>query len=165
MLVLTANRLSAQAPSKYYVSALQPAGILYFVLPQTNFINPDTKKDFVMDVTYLNSMDTATVNFTYFDNFDREIMGLEKICIAYDRWQYQTSVKRIYVDTEKKQLRYRYTFKIPFNQLVLFYKAKAPVITITTDLSRSIQIRTVKQWGKNYPVNNQIIQIIQKNKP
>ena len=161
VLVFATNKLSAQDPSKYYVSSSQPAGILYFVLPQTNFNNPDTKKDFVIDVTYLNSNDSAVVNFTYYDS---EIMNLENICIAYDSWQYRTTVNRIYVDAEKKQWLYRYTFKIPFNQLVLFYRSKAPVITITTDSSRNIPIRTVKQWEKNFSVNNRIIQIIQKNK-
>ena len=159
--VFSMNLSSAQDPSKYYVSASHLDGILYFVLPQTNFINPNNKKDFVMDVTYLNSNDSAVVNFTY---FDKEIMNFKDICIVYGSWQYQTSVSRIFVDADKKQWRYRYTFKIPFNQLVIFYNSKDPVITITTDSLHIIKIHTVKRWEKNNAVNKRIIQIIQRNK-
>jgi len=159
-LLLATLGLNAQNLSKYYVSTSQPSGILYFVLPQTNFKNLELKKDFVMDVTYLNSNDSAVVNFTY---IDREILNLITVSIAYGSWQYTSTASRIYVDAGKKQWNHRYTFKIPFNQLVLFYKAKEPVITITTDSLRSIPIHTVRQWGKNYPVNNRIMQVIQNN--
>ncbi len=159
--ILVHGKTAAQNLSKYYVSSVQPTGILYFILPQTNFNNPDTKKDFIIDVTYLNSKDSATVNFTF---LDKENINPETITIAYSSWKYQTPVKRIYVDTEKDQWRYRYTFSIPFDQLVLFYKAKDPAITLSTGSAHVVSVKTVKQWEKNAEINNRIVQIIQKNK-
>jgi len=159
--VLAPGKTAAQNLTKYYVALYQSDGVLYFVLPQTNFNNPQTKNDFIMDVTCHNSKDSATVNFTY---YDRENFNPETIAITYNDWKYHAPVKRIYTDMEKGLWRYRYTFNIPFEQLSLFYKAKSPDITITTDLSRSIPVKTTKQWEKNADVNNKIIQIIQKNR-
>jgi len=152
---------SAQNLSKYYINSVQSGSILYFIKPQTNFNNPKTRTDFIFDVTYLNSNDSATINFSY---FDKENINPESITIAYSDWKYQTDLKRIYVDAKKELWRYRYSFKIPFDQLLLFYRAQSPIITISTDSSRIITIRTVKQWEKNADINRKIIQIIQKNK-
>lgn len=152
---------NAQKLSKYYVSYSQPAGMMYFIQPQTNFNNTATKEKFISDVTYIDSNDSATINFTFSDKDD---LNLKTITVAYGNWQYQSDVQRIYVDMDKKRWRYRYTFQIPFEQLVLFYRAKAPVITLATDSSRNISVKTIKQWKKNAEINNHIMQIIQKNK-
>ena len=160
-LLLTSGVSSAQNLSKYYVSSTQPDGILYFIKPQTNFNNPEIKTDFTFDVTYLNTNDSATVNFTY---FDKKNIYPESITIAYGDWKYQTTLKRIYVDVDKDRWRYRYTLQIPFDQLVIFYRANAPVITITTNTPRTITIKPVKQWEKNADINHKIMQIIQINK-
>ena len=160
-LMLVQCETNAQKPSKYYVTYTQPDGSLYFIQPQTVFSNPETKTDFILDVTYLNSKDSATFSFTFFDKDD---LNLETITVAYGDWQYQSTVKRIYVDGEKKLWRFRYTFNIPFDQLVRFYRAKEPVITLTTDTARAIPIKTTKQWGKNAEINQKIMQIIQINK-
>ena len=161
MAALIPDKTNAQNPSAYYVSTKHPTGILYFIRPQTCFKNPKTNTDWILDVTYLNSKDSATINFSYFDS---ENINLETITISYNNWQYQATLKRIFVEADKKQWHYRYTFNIPFSQLVLFYRTKAPVITISTNSSRTIPIHTVKKWEKNADVNNRIIQIIQKNK-
>ena len=159
-MLLIQGKTNAQNPSAYYVSSMQSTGILYFVRPQTYFRNLNTNADLIMDVTYLNSRDSATINFSY---FDRENINLETINISYDSWQYQTDVKRIFVEMKKKQWHYRYTFDIPFEQLELFYKTNAPVISLAAG-SRTINIQPIRRWRKNSEINNLIIQIIQKNK-
>jgi len=159
--LLSTDMTSAQKLSKFYVSSSHPSGILYFVLPQTYFRNPDTKTDFVIDITYLDHKDSATVNFTY---TDRESISLESITIAYDNWLYKTTVKRIYIDMAKSRWHYRYTFDIPFEKLPLFYRSKNPTITIKTNSERTITLQTVRRWRRNSEINNRIVQIIQKNK-
>jgi hypothetical protein len=146
---------NAQKLSKYYTKLSQPEGMVYFIKPQSNFSN------FIMDVTYLDYKDTAVINFTF---FDREDITPETLTIKYDNWHYQSDVKQIYIDRKKKQWIYRYSFRIPFEQLVLFYSAKAPSLTITTSSSRIITIKPVKRWKKNLEINNSIIVIIQRNK-
>lgn len=114
-----------------------------------------------MDITYLDCNDSATVNFTY---TDKESINPETITIAYGSWQYQTTVKQIFIDLKKSEWNYRYTFNIPFDYFPLFFRAKDPVITITTDSDRTVPLHAVKQWKKNAEINHLIIQIIQKNK-
>jgi len=161
ILMFTQCESSAQKLSNYYVTSSQPEGVLYFIKPQTNFFTPSAKKEFIMDVTYPDYKDTAIINFTF---FDKEDIHLQTITVAYNNWQYQSVVQRIYIDREKKQWRYRYSFQIPFEQLVFFYRAKTPILTLTTNSSSTITIKPMKQWEKNSEVNNRIIQVIQKNK-
>ncbi|GHT25592.1 hypothetical protein FACS189430_12230 [Bacteroidia bacterium] len=149
----------AQDLKKYYVSSIQPAGILYFILPQTNFTNPASHTGFSMDVTYLDSGDSATVNFTYSDPANIE---LRSITFAYLEWGYRAPVKRIYIDTNKNLWVYRYTFAIPFRDLSLFYRTKEPQITLTTD-SGAIPLKAEKaQWKKNADISGRIIGMIGK---
>jgi hypothetical protein len=161
MFVFSSEQVKAQDLSKYYVSYSQPAGMLYYILPQANFRNPETKSYFIMDITYLDYKDFVTVNFTY---TDKESIDLETISVSYNDWLYQTTLKQIYVDIVKSRWEYRYTFDMPLNQFFIFFMAKDPIITITADSHRIILLHTVKRWKKNAEINNRIIQIIQKNK-
>jgi len=160
LLLLSTCKSDAQNIAKRFIRVLQPDGNLYFVLPQTNFRSQNARENFIMDIAFLDSKDSATVNFTF---FDRDLLIPKTITMVYDNWQYQTSVKQIYAEPERRRWQYRYTFDIPFEQLILFNRASKPVITISTDSSPSISFHTVRRWKKNQEINMMIIRIIQTN--
>lgn len=161
--ILTFLALSIQANAqnltKYYVSSLQQQGILYFIFPQKNFKTP-SKEDFIYDITYLNSSDSATINFSY---YDKESVILDSIVLKSSNIEYRSKVKRIFIDKEKGNWHYRYTFKVPFTKLLTFYKTPDPSLNIVTDKgTRSLPVS--EQWKKNVKPTVQIFHIIQKNK-
>ena len=66
--LLLSGWLYSQRLSNYYSSFPQENGTLYFLKTDHKFAGPNNKTTLKFDITYLSTGDSATLNFSYFDN-------------------------------------------------------------------------------------------------
>ncbi|TAJ10103.1 hypothetical protein DMA11_19445 [Marinilabiliaceae bacterium JC017] len=150
--------MQAQNISKAYSSLLQKDNVLYFIFPHDGFRNHQLGSEFEYDMTYLSEKDSVTLNFSYFDEQERTITGLE--FVIADK-KITNSAKRIFVDNKKSKWHYRYSTKLLFNDLKdLFLQQNCPQLTLLTPKEKiMLSIKTGK-WKKQAMINSKIFKLI-----
>lgn len=159
---ITSPEAQAQKLSKYYKAAMQDHGMLYFIKPMELFKSKAQQNDFIFDVTYLNNLDSVTLNFSY---FDEESVDISALHFLGEKDTFQVAAKQIFVESKKKQWHYRYTTTISFADLMAFYQnTTAPQLAIALKEETPISlVPHKKKWKKNLPIIQRILVMIDKN--
>jgi hypothetical protein len=147
--------------SLYYTSSLQGNGMLYFILPQSGFDNNKINSKFIYDITCLTTNDTVALNFSYFDKHERTI---DSIVFISDNKRFSSTVKKIFIETEKNKWHYRYSTNFLFADLKTFYSQDncPKIILITQNGSVALTIKT-SIWKKQSLVTKKILTLITYN--
>lgn len=160
-LLLLTSTINGQNISKYYTSSLQGNGTLYFIFPQSGFNNNKINSKLIFDITYLTTNDTVTLNFSYFDKSNRDI---DSVVFIGDNKKYSSSVKKIFIETKKRKWHYRYSSKILFTDLNIFFiQSDKPKIILYTQ--QGVVELTIKAriWKKQSSVTKKILTLIKYN--
>lgn len=162
LLLLGSNNIKAQNISKYYTSSIQESGTLYFILSQSGFENKNLNGEFIYDITYSTSLDTAVLNFSYFDEFERVI---DSIILVTADTKYPSKVSRIFVETTKSKWHYRYSTKFSFADLVAFFNQTLPpdIFIYTQEGLVKLKIKG-RLWNKQSSITKKILTLIKYNK-
>jgi len=162
LLLLISSTLKAQNISKYYTSSIQESGTLYYILPQSGFENKTLNVEFIFDITYSTSLDTAVLNFSYFDEFERMIDSVALITAGRG---FSGKVEKIFVETKKSKWHYRYSTKFLFANLDAFFaQVMPPEINIYTQQGMvNLKIKD-RLWSKQSLITKKILTLIRYNK-
>jgi len=151
----------SQNISKRYITTLQGNGVLCFVFPQSGFKNNKMKSEFVYDITYLTTNDTATINFSY---WDKSNLTFDSITIYNANKKYSSVVKKIFVESKKQRWHYRYSSMFLFTDLISFFdQSDTPNIILYTKqgaIELNIKART---WKKQSFMTDKILTLIKLN--
>ena len=159
--LLLTSKINGQNISKYYTSSLQEKGTLYFILPQSGFENNRIKSKLIYDITYLTKNDTVTLNFSYFDKLDRT---LDSVVFVNVNQRFSGRVKKLFIETKKSKWHYRYSSKILFNDINIFFTQpdNPKIILYTQQGTVELNIKT-KTWRKQSSVTKKILTLIKYN--
>jgi len=162
LLIITAGVTNAQKLSKYYTSAMQESGVLYFIEPKQEFKNNKENCKFTYDLTYLSTKDTVLLNFTYLDNTIRVI---DSISIIYGDKHISSIAEKIFIETDKKFWKHRYSSNFLFKDIfLLFQQEKSPIVVIYyQDKHTQLKIKKSK-WTKQSAIISKILMLINANK-
>lgn len=160
-LLLLTGKINGQSIEKYYTSSLQEKGTLYFIFPQSGFENNKTKSKLIYDITYFETTDTVTLNFSYFDKLERTI---DSVIFVNTNQRFSGSIKKLFIETNKSKWHYRYTSKILFTDINSFFnQTNNPTIILYTQQGIiELNIKT-KNWKKQSSVTKKILTLIKYN--
>ncbi|MFA8449279.1 MAG: hypothetical protein ACEPOW_01125 [Bacteroidales bacterium] len=151
---------------KYYTSLLQEKGTLYFIDPILTFHGKQKDAYLNLDITYLSSKDSLTVNFTYKDD---SIRKLKQISFSGEgengnKIFLKSNCSMIYIDAEKKIWKHRYTSDFKFTDFVrLFDTSKYLEVTVYYDTGKSNLRIKKKDWKKYRVIIQKIFKVIALN--
>ena len=162
LLALCVTTTQAQKISKYYTSRLQEANKLFFIFPHDGFQNRELHSHLEYDLTYLTEKDSITMNFSYFDEEEREI---DSISFNLSGMELVSPAKRIFVETHKKKWHYRYSAELLYDDLErLFKQGETPELLLHCRKS-TVQLLIKKgTWKKQAMINGKIFRLMQYNK-
>jgi hypothetical protein len=160
-LILTIS-VSGQNISNKYSSSYQNNGMLYFIFPQNGFNNNKLGSKLDYDITYLTTKDTATLNFSYFEESNRKI---DSFGFFNDVNNITSRVKKIYIETKKQKWHYRYSTQISFIDLNKFFTPtdNAKIILYTKEENITLSIKP-SNWNKLASLTKKILTLISSNK-
>ncbi|MDY0076339.1 MAG: hypothetical protein RBR87_03600 [Bacteroidales bacterium] len=162
LLIITTGVTNAQKLSKYYTSAMQENGVLYFIEPKQEFKNSKENARLTYDLTYLTTKDTVLLNFTYLDNTIRLI---DSISIIHGDKHISSIAKKIFIETDKKFWKHRYSLGFLFTDIdLLFQQEKSPKFVIYYENKHTqLGIKSSK-WTKQSAIISKILMLIKANK-
>lgn len=164
LLVVTvfSTKAFAQKISKYYTSSSQENGTLYFIEPQEEFQNKQTKQELVYDLTYLTAHDSVSLKFTF---SDKESRTVDSIRLQSDHKTITGTTKKLFVDLKRKTWQHRYAVDLAFDDLAEFYrKAEKPKVMIYySGKSTTLSIKE-RKWKKEAEVLSKVFKLVEQNK-
>lgn len=152
----------AQNLSKRYVASNQNEGVLYFVFPQKGYQDQNAS-NFIYDLTYLDSKDSMTLNFTF---KSKESLVIDSLAITSETVNLKEACQKIYVEFAKSKWIYRNTSKVLYADIRRFFMSKeAPIIQVYCKDGSVVNFK-IKQgkWGKEAPINLLILDLMEANK-
>lgn len=154
--------LFSQKISKYYVAGMQEKGILYYIYKQPSFRSTTGKRYLKFDITYLNSKDSATITFSY---FDRSATTLDSLVLLDGSSRVPSQLKKIYIEDEGRSWNYRYSALVPYNNLVSFFSkpGSQTLLLYTKETQVNLKMKN-KAWKKSSARLSKIFQLINYNK-
>lgn len=159
MFILSSSILYSQDLSKYYISYTQEEGDLYFIYPFTEYKNIQDGSTLSFDITYLESQDSATLNFTYLTD---KTFKADSLCLLLTAQNYCYTAEKIYQDFKKKKWENRFGLKLPIGDLIQFSKSESPpslrIISIQSRMDYSVK---QKKWDEYQSAIDKILYIIQ----
>jgi len=158
-ILLSIQLTVAQNISKYYTLTNQGEHKLYFIYPQSGFKSGSDK--LIFDLTYLDSRDYATLNFTY---TDKESLEVDSVSFIYDGTIIHLPAQRIYTESKSKWV-HRIGVDIPFEMLRAFFKSSNTPEICLHSRGQKICLHIKKgHWGKISQTNSRIFEIITLNR-
>lgn len=160
--LMCSQSVKAQKLKKYYTSSIESKGAIYYIFPLKGFKNTASNSSFVYDITYLTGHDSATVNFSY---FDKNALVLDSICFTNDvKACVMQSVKKIFIESKKSKLHYRFTTKMAFADLKNFYLADhAAKISLHSNKGQIDLREKNRTWKKQAGAIRRILELISLN--
>lgn len=160
--LIVINACDAQNISRYYKSSVQGNSMLYFVMPKMEFESGIDGGKLNYDITYLSANDSATLNFSYFDNSAKQIDSIA--FIQYPK-KFSSSTKKLFVESQKFKWHHRYSSKFFFNDLIfLFNQDDRPKIFIYTKSGVNELTISQSEWKKNSDIVTEILSMIKINR-
>ena len=158
-ILLSTQFTVAQNLSKYYTLTNQGEHKLYFIYPQSGFKSDSDK--LIFDLTYLDSRDYVTLNFTY---TNKETLEVDSVSFIYDGTIIHLPAQRIFTEFRSKWV-HRVGVDIPFEKLQSFFKSSdTPEICLHCKGGKiGLQIKKV-HWKKISQTNSRILEIIILNR-
>lgn len=151
-----------QNVAKHFTSSQQDNGILYFIFPQSGFTKKATKSRFVYDITYLNSSDSAILNFSYFAPEPQE---LDSIVFVGNQTRCSSGLKKMFVEAEKRQWHNRYSATVPFAELENFFREASPPQIILFSKGNALELNIApKIWKQQSDIIGKIMTAIEHNR-
>ena len=149
----------SQNIDKHFVSNLQQKGVLYFILPQHGFASVQSLLTY--DITYLCKTDSATLNFSVKGHQLLLVEGIELKCATKSTL---VPVKKLFIESKKKDWVERYSARIAYADLQLFFDAETLPTFVLQNKSDSVSFACKeKQWKKICAINKKIFQVINYN--
>lgn len=152
--------VQAEKIEKYYVSSLLKDGTIYHILPQQGFKSEGGS--LVYDITYLNSRDSATLNFSYLGELP---LSIDSIIFVYTDLRIALPTKAFFMEPRKNKWKHRQTVHISYPALCsLFEREQAPQIILSTSKDLLTLEITPKKWREQSERITKILSLIRFNK-
>lgn len=154
--VLNSN---AQNINKYFVSNLQPKGVLYFILPQQVFESKE--KYCTYDITFLTKSDSVTFNFSIVGD---KLELVQALTMSNSSTTISVQAKRLFVESTKKGWVARYSVGIAYADLQKIFNSDSAPSFILQNNNESYALGCKeKRWKKTMEINKKIFQVINYN--
>ena len=152
----------SQNISRHYITDFQQAGIMYFIYEREGFFGTTNKSRFSYDISYINSKDSATINFTYQEKNGR---NLDSIAFIRGGRRVASPLKKIYVDLKGSKWIYRYSATLTFSDLKAFFEVRPeqPLIQLYTREGTVDLAIKQKTWTKTTRILSKIFLLISFN--
>ena len=161
-LLLLSSVCSAQNISKYYKSSKQENGVLYFVMPKMEFDNKSNGSNLNYDITYLTTLDSATVNISFTDD---SVNSIDRISFVQNGKEFSSNPKKIYIEPHKSKWVHRYTSRFLFNDLhFLFAQEISPKMILHTSAGAKELTVNQSSWRKNSVIVSRVFSMIKLSK-
>lgn len=149
----------SQNIDKHFVSNLQAKGVLYFILPQKGFEATTSKLSY--DITYLCKTDSAILNFSVKGTQLLLVEGIELKCATKST---VVPVRKLYIESKKKDWVERYSANVAYADLQQFFNAESRAVLIVQNEKTSVAfVCKERQWKKICAINKKIFQVINYN--
>lgn len=156
--------ISAQKIHRQYSFRPQEEGSLYFIHPQKGFESkdPEAKKNFIYDITYLSDTDSASFTFTY---FTKNVLQADsvKLLDAQGHIIYSIPARMFYVQPRKNYWQQRASIAIPYDLLVSLYKEESPYIILLTGQKNIQYTMKASTWKKQSGIVSRIFDVVKYN--
>ena len=154
--------LKAQNISKFYTSSIQEKGTLYYIFPM-QLKTGKNNQDFLYDFTSLSSKDSVNVNFSF---YEKQKLVIDSICIRNKSNEIKSSTKKIFVEVDHNNWKYRYGFAIKNADLINIYNSKEiPTIYMIYNGGEKSEIKISKRkWKKQSNIISRIFEMQAMNK-
>jgi len=152
---------NAQKISKYYTSSMQENGTLYFIEPKQEFKNKKERCKLSYDLTCLTTKDSIALNFTYLDD---AIIVIDSIGFIQDNKRISSNTEKIFIETDKKLWKHRYSAKFLFNDInSIFQQGKKTTVLIYYE-SKTMQLEMKNsKWKKESDIMSKILTLVEAN--
>lgn len=156
----------AQKIHKEYSFYSNEEGSVYFIHPQKGFKSKDKEvvKDFIYDITYLSTKDSASFTFTY---FTENILKADSLTIvgAGGSPIYTGEIEMYFVQPYKGKIwQHRGNLVIPYDILVQLYQNESPY-SISLNGRKTIHYEMkAGTWKKQSSIVLKIFDVIKYNK-
>lgn len=162
LFVAAFNTANAQKISKYFTSSMQDDGTLYFIEPKQEFKNNKEHCNLYFDLTYLTSNDSISLNFTY---LDKKIRSIDSLSFIQGNMKISTYTKKLFIESDKKIWKHRYSGKFFFNDLDFLFQQKKKYSILVHYEGESIHLDLEKRkWKIKSELLSKILLMIKSNK-
>lgn len=154
--------LKAQNIAKFYTSSIQEKGTLYYIFPM-KLKTCKNNEDFFYDFTSLSSKDSVNVNFSF---YEKQKLVIDSICIMNKSIEIKSSTKKIFVEADHNNWKYRYGFTIKNAELIKIFNSKdIPSIYMIYNGVEKTEIKFSKsKWKKQSNIISRIFEMQAMNK-
>lgn len=156
-----AGQVFGQNIKGHYVAKTEADGTIYHTLPSTLFENRKCG-DLIFDITYKSNADgRAVINFTY----EMEATcPADSVCFVSGPTRMSGATKKLYISSEKKAWKHRYTFSVDVKSLYVFFDpAATPSVTLYAQGQAFVYPVKASAWKDYALVGNKIFQMVRMN--
>lgn len=158
---LLSMSLFAERLEDRFVSRSYTDGMLYFIEP-FQLPSISKKEPIFLDVTYLTSQDSITLNMSVYYN---EILQIDSICFVYDDTLKISKLLTFFIEKEKNKFVHRHSCRIPYFALLKMYQNEKQPFTMELFTDKGVFLYSYgKKWEKERSWMIQIFQLISKNR-
>ena len=153
-----------QKSDNSYIVSNHEEGSLYFILPQSiaKTSKEISKKDFLFDVTYLNSRDSVSYTCTYTTNKE---FHSDSISIQSNGQIATLPLETLFIDKKSSSWIHRVRFIIPFDYFEQLYQNDNSYKIIISSKGDFVEYEyKEKKWTQAKAKMNDIITLIKVNK-
>ena len=146
-----------------YVMKSFDGGHIYFILPYNIAAETAKTKDLSVDVTYLTTSDSVTINLSVWSEYE---LNTDSIAFIEDETQiYRSDFRTFFIERDGKHWHHRYSMYAPLERFNRLYKNPNPfTLCIYAPENTLRYTNSVKMWKSEQEWMNQILHIILRNK-
>lgn len=151
---------TAENINKRYIMSQSESGTLFFILPQKVPSVASKLKSISIDITYLTSRDSVTINATL---ITKQKISLDSLGF-YSFLNTINKPQLIYVQKKSNNWIYRFGVKLPYSFLRRAYEDKTPFKLVLYSLNSQFCFQyTESKWKRNKKWMNEVLSLIDLN--
>ncbi|MDD4823064.1 MAG: hypothetical protein PHI48_10980 [Bacteroidales bacterium] len=153
--------LFAQNINNKYKMRQTDEGTLFFILPYKIPSCAPKQKELKVDVTYLSSRDSITINATL---ISKDEITLDSICFLYSDHKTINKPQLLFIQRKSNNWIYRFGFKLPYIDIKRAYENESSFkLTIYSKQNQFCYQFGDSKWEKSKKWMNQILHLIDLN--
>lgn len=156
------SSLQASDLADRYIMKVIENGQLYFILPYNIPSKSAKEKALSVDITYLTTSDSTTINMSVWTKNELAIDSI--VFVGRENWRIE-DFSIFFIEKDGKLWLHRYSLRFPFCQLVQLYKEPDPFVLCFYAKGDVLQYScSLRSWSKEQLWMNQILHTIMSNK-
>lgn len=152
---------AAQKIARQYTASLQANGTLYFIEPRLTFKSSQEPAELAYDLTYLDSKDSVTLNFTYISPM---LKNIDSLRLTAGSLSLSSPSKKIFIEDDKNDWKHRYSSRFLYADLARLMQQQETLALVLEDNNTStVLTAAARKWKKQAAVLGKIFHLIEAN--